>query len=153
MLYKSTRIKAEWQILHTQTRRAWLDVDAFCVEKGFPGVTITDVGRTPSENFAIYLNKFMREGMPRPEAEKKAAARFTWHFSTIMSAADGRGTSPWTEEQYTEIFRFVMRRCGGGMFEILEHDVGQGRHIHIAFRDYLKRREWEQKSRSGAGAV
>lgn len=154
MLYKSARIKAEWQLLHTQVRNAWFELDAWLQGQGLEGVTITDVGRTPAENFGIYRARYIAQGMEPAAAEEKAASRFTWHDSELMCAADGRGSGePWGDEVYARVLAWVTARCPVGQFEVLEHDVGRGRHLHIAFRDFLKRREWEQRRRSRAGAV
>jgi hypothetical protein len=111
-------------------------------------LVVTDAIRTPQENTKIYSAFYFGRGLSREDAAAKAASRFSWHM--VGAAADFRGTSgPYSPEDCVRIGQWLAGRCERPLWEVLEHDVGKGRHFHLGRCDFGWRKDWEKK---GVGA-
>lgn len=162
MLFKTPQIQSEFANLHPELRVLLHDLDEWLFDSKMERLTVTDALRTPADQERIYLPKFLKKGLPEDEAREEARAQFSWHL--LGCAADFRHTfKPYTEEEQKHIWEWLKERCDvtkpdlgqkekAPEWELLLHDVGLGKHFHVARRDFLLLRKWEQQQKRGGVA-
>jgi|GEM_PF-5620059 len=161
MQFAKPALELEFSGLHPETKQLVLDLDAWGLTAGLPEVVVTCVLRTKDEQEKIYspfarnaLRKQMedltlnstettallavREHMTKDGISERAAvarwarSRFSWHL--VACAVDLRNRH-YTAEQRKQVMAWLRTNRGQPQWEILEHDVGRGDHIHIGRRD------------------
>lgn len=144
MLFKTASIGQQYPGLHPELRRVLGELEQQLKEWGLPEPTITEANRTPEEQEEIYWRILSHRAEGRvmkdvPEAEARMLARhkFTYHF--VSAAADLRVADP---DRALAWLQGHLRKERED-FEMLVHDV-VGRHLHVAFRDRVARKLYEQ---------
>lgn len=140
MHFKTPEIGLQWGSLHPELRTRLGELDEFLNESGLPTFTVTDAIRTPDEQEGLWWGDYLKKGYLETEARAKARAQFSWHL--VATAADFRGFKPWGEER-ARVWGWLKQHCASSEWELLEHDVGTGRHFHLAYRDFGRRKKWE----------
>ena len=77
------------------------------------------------------------KGLPETEARAEARKKFSWHLARC--AVDLRNRH-YTPVQLQQVMEFLQRDRKHPLWEILNHDVGRGDHLHIGRRDYSWRK-------------
>lgn len=121
--FKRPSLQREFnELLHPATRACLVEADHYLVSRGLPGILITRIATSDAEVISIY---------------KKL--RFTWHRKDKdgkVRAADFRNTDPkmgrplWCHPDATDFEAWLRHNWPG--YEILFHDVGRGKHGHLA---------------------
>lgn len=120
MKYLSDRERQEFVlILHPATREAILELDAWSQREKLPEPVVVCIHRTEAENAAI-------GGSPR-----------SWHL--LSCAADLR-THHYSAPELAAVEAWVRARCFGSQWEVITQLHGTGPHIHLAYRDFARRR-------------
>lgn len=141
MIFKGAAMLQESKQLHPDVKFALLDLDDFCKAKGYPEIVVTMVLRTAAQQEEIYWRQIANSmHLSEIEARKLARKKFSWH--KVGCAADIRNRH-YTKEQRGQIMLHLLEGRTKGPWEILEHDVGRGDHIHIGRRDFAFRSKWE----------
>lgn len=132
---------------------AWLH------SKGWEPPTLTCIRRTKGDQRRIYvpyaerLVSALARGAPLEPKEKALAVelakmtpaqrvtwaeeKFSWHV--VLCAVDIRNRC-YSRVQRKEIMAFLRHGTNPTDWEILEHDVGRGDHIHVGVRDAARRK-------------
>jgi hypothetical protein len=132
--HNSQRTESEWPLLHPDVQEVVIALDSWTRAKGWPEVVVTDVLRTRAEQEALYWKSIMAaKKCTEFEARKSARSRFSWHM--CFCAADLRD-SHYTSAQLDEVVRWLRAHREPPMWEILDHTVGAGRHLHVARRGF-----------------
>lgn len=132
--FKTPEIGTHWGKLHPELRGLLRHLDDWLFDSGMERPTITETFRTDDEQQRIYTPHFLEQGYPLNEARRLARAKFTWHRE--YSAVDFRHSiKPYTEAERGKIWLRLRELCPQSKWELLEHDVGFGKHFHIARRE------------------
>lgn len=143
MLYKTTAIASQFRALHPDVRSLLYVLDAQLEFWKLPPLTVTDAVRTEDDQERLYLAHYLAKGFLEDEAKRMARKKFSWHLARC--AADFRSSGkPYIDEELDQISLWLHEKCPGSEWELLLHDVGHGKHFHVAKRDFLWRRQWEQ---------
>lgn len=152
MKFKSPHLEVEYDGLHPEVKGVLEALDAWSADNGLPGVVITALFRTRSDMEAIYWRGIARRlalgtpGVPVGEVERSARKlardKFSWHL--CRCAADIRNFH-YLPEQRRQVMAFLRERCPRPMFELVEHDVGKGDHIHVGRKDFGWRKQFPPK--------
>lgn len=159
MIYADPKMKDEYPLLPEQLRKKLEDADAWLKAKGWPELFITCIGRTDDDSERIYTPvaerlvrdlelknlKTDRERVLAGELAKMnptqrrawARAKFSWH--RCLCAVDIRNRC-FSREQRRELMNHLRFGTSPTTHEVLEHDVGRGDHIHLAFKDFAQRK-------------
>lgn len=132
MKFLKPELEMEFGALHPSTRGLAEDLDAWSLENGVPEVVVTHVLRTADDSERLYLPMYLKLGYTPEEARRRARARFSWHL--VGCAVDLRN-SHYTAVQRKQVMQYLRQHCPSGTCELLEHDIGRGNHIHLAFKD------------------
>jgi hypothetical protein len=147
MLFKSPKIGGQFASLHPDLRAVLRALDVWAFDGGMESITITDAIRSADEQERLYTQHYLEKRYAPEDAARLARKRFTWHFASC--AADFRHTvRPYTDEERRKIWLWLREHCPSPEWELLEHNLGFGLHFHVARRDFLWRRKWEQKGRT-----
>lgn len=122
MKFALPHLENEFEHLHPDVRYAVMDLDKYCLANRMPEVVVTHVLRTAKQNDAIY----------------NGLKKFSWHM--CFCAADLRNRH-YTRTQLRNLFEYLKSGRDDSRFEILDHDVGRGAHLHIGRRDF----EWRSR--------
>lgn len=143
MKFKTAALQVEFDGLHPEVRRGVSDLDKWSVANGIPEVVVTHVFRTKAFQEETYwpaiAKRLAAENPKRPvgeiEAEARAEARkkFSWHLVHCAIDIRNRHYSP---DQRRRVMGFLQRGRAAPIWEVLEHDVGRGDHIHLGIRDF-----------------
>jgi hypothetical protein len=131
MRFVTPQLEAEFEHLHKDVRELLLDLDAWSARENIPGVVVTHVFRTPEKQHAIY----------------GGLKTFSWHM--CWCAADIRNRH-YTPEQLRRVMEHIEQERNDSRWEILQHDVGAGNHIHIGRRDFDARRQFQSSQPKGS---
>jgi len=147
------------EALHPDVRAALADADAFCKAQGWPELYLTHLRRTDDDQERIYLPV-----AKRLIAQLQAGAKMKDHdrvLAQALAAMDEAGLRAWARGKFSwhkclcavdvrnRVFsrqqrKLLMERLRKGrpavMWELLEHDVGHGDHIHVGKRDFAWRK-------------
>lgn len=146
MLFKTTAIASQFRNLHPDLRAVLHVLDAQLEFWKLPPLTVTDAIRTQEEQERIYTPHYLAKGFPEDEARRMARRKFSWHLAG--TGADFRSSGqPYSDEEVDQISEWLHVKCSGPEWELLFHDVGHGKHFHVARRCFLWRRKWEQTGR------
>lgn len=141
MKFKTPALEFEFTGLHPDVRKKLIELDIWSVDRGFPEVVITEAFRTPAQMEATYWKSIaaklateLPEASPAAReavARSRARAKFSWHL--VRCAADIRNRH-YTPIQGRAVLTWLKDNCVAG-FEVVQHDVGRGDHIHLGKRD------------------
>ena len=140
MNFKKPSLEAEFAELHPDASRLVHKLDDWSFEQKLPPVVVTHVKRTVDDQERIYTPVLMKNtGMPEKKCRELARQRFSWHL--VLCAVDLRNIH-YTDEERLRVMGFLRSNLGpmAERFELLEHDVGRGDHIHIGIKDQDWRR-------------
>lgn len=143
----------DFPLLPVQIRDKVTGLAAWCHAKGWEAPFITCIRRTPDDQERIYLpfaEKLVRSfqmglhlsdkervlaaelAKMTPEQRKAwARAKFSWHIA--LCAVDIRNRA-YSRTQRVAIMNHLRFGTNTTDWEILEHDVGRGDHVHLALR-------------------
>lgn len=162
-----SKLEGEFVGIHPQVKSLVEQLQYHSENIGFPDVVITHAFRTKTQQKTIYmgvaaviLKKIANDNtltesesdiLERVEQisdsqnitlekafERWAEARFSWHMA--RTAVDLRNKH-YSSKQRAAVMAFLRARISKGEWELLEHDIGRGDHIHLAKRDA----EWKAK--------
>ncbi len=144
MLFKTTAIASQFRDLHPDLRALLHVLDAQLEFWKLSPLTVTDAIRTTEEQERIYAPSFAAKGFSEDEARRMARRKFSWHL--VGTGADFRSSGqPYSDEEQDQISEWLHAKCPGAMWELLLHDIGHGKHFHVAKRDWVWRQKWERK--------
>lgn len=132
MKYLRPELELEVQALHPKVRAKLDELEAWSRDEGLPEPVVTNVLRTEDDQERLYLGLYLSRGHSPDIAREKARARFSWHL--VACAVDLRNRH-YTPPQRKAVMQFLRQQCAPGEWELLEHDIGRGDHIHVAVRD------------------
>lgn len=135
MKFKKPELELEFVAgIHPQLQAKIKDLDEWCLANGYPEVTLTHVLRTKDDQIDIYWLSIQKAnpGMTVQAARNAAAKKFSWHL--VGCAVDIRNTV-YTTTQLVNINAHLKLKTKPGVWEILNHDVGRGEHLHVGIRD------------------
>lgn len=114
----------------------YLGVGAAILQKMKKDVTLTeDESRILERVEAIST----AQNLPIDKAfERWADSKFSWHMARCAVDLRNRHYSP---KQRQAVVAFLRSMVSRGEWELLEHDIGRGDHIHLAKKDS----EWKTK--------
>lgn len=158
MKYADPKMAEEFKLLPVQLQAKLLRADAWLAAQGWPELFLTCVGRTDDDSERIYTpvaDKLVRDlelknlktdrekvlaGILRDmtPAQRKAWARakFSWH--RCLCAVDVRNRV-FSREQRRALMNHLRFQTDSATWEVLEHDIGRGDHIHLAYKDFEQR--------------
>lgn len=143
MQFKTPVIASQFLGLHPDLRVLLHDLDEWLWDNKMERLTVTDALRTREDQRRLYTKTYQAQRMSDAEAQDKAFRRFSYHLCAC--AADFRHTvKPYMADEQKRIWEWLAKHCTGSEWELLEHDLGWGKHFHIARRDFEWRRKWEQ---------
>ena len=144
----------DFALLPQQLRDKMTGFAAWLHSKGWEAPFITCIRRTPDDQERIYfpyaekLVRSLEMGLALSDKERVLAAelakmtpeqrkawaraRFSWHVA--LCAVDIRNRC-YSRAQRREIMNHLRFGTNTTDWEILEHDVGRGDHIHLGVRD------------------
>lgn len=154
-------LKVEFDGLHPAVKAVIQSLQSYSESVGFPNVVITHCWRTKVHQKKMYtsvadniLEKLKNDitltdeesrMLERVESIAKsqnlslekafdrwAETKFSWHMARC--AADIRNRH-YNKSQRQAVMAFLMGKISRGEWELLEHDIGRGDHIHIAKKD------------------
>ncbi len=144
MLFKSTAIASQFRDLHPDLKAVLYVLDAQLDFWKLPPLTVTDALRSADEQEALYTTHYLKKGFAQDEAERMARKKFSWH--RVGTAVDFRSSGhPYTDDERDQISQWLHEKCPSPEWELLFHDIGHGKHFHVARQDFLWRRKWEQR--------
>ncbi len=135
MKFKTPVLELEFTAgLHPRVKAKIEDLDAWCQANHYPEVTLTHILRTKDEQIDIYWTSIQKAnpGMTIQAARNAAAKKFSWHL--VGCAVDIRNTV-YTLQQLVNIQAHLKLRTKPGEWEVLNHDVGRGEHLHCGLKD------------------
>lgn len=148
MIFKTPAMEEQWKDAHPELRDVIGVLEAQLVAWGYPPICVTEVDRTKAENFAIYFQRELADGLTESHARWRAERQFSYHFCGC--AVDFRSSGdPYNAGQRERIFWWLRKRCPVGPWGLLFHDTGSGLHFHLERKDGARRKAWE----AGQGAV
>lgn len=155
MLFKTPRLKEEFGRLHPELQTLVHDLDEWLFESGMERLTVTDAIRTLDEQQAIYTPHYLAKRLEPGAAKRMARAKPSWHLYSC--GIDFRhSVNPYKPEERARIWEWLKNRTTPDPYEkdaltweLLDHDVGLGKHFHLAVRDWVWRRKWEQENPRG----
>ena len=139
MKFKTDRLSTELALVHPEVSRLMDDLDVWCASQGIHEPIITHAIRTIGEQEAIYTPLYIKTGFDEDSSRMRARGKFSWHL--CRCAVDFR-SSHYSNNDIRAVYGFIKQRILGRttLFEFMQHDVGQGDHFHLGFRDY----EWKK---------
>lgn len=145
MRYKSSALEMEFLAgLHPLVKAHLIALDEWSVSQGIPEVVITHVLRTKEDMEIMYWKRIHRQANPAiSESLARAMARrkFSWHL--VGCAADIRNRH-YLPAQRKQVMYYLRKLTGGpnpSKYELLEHDIGRGDHIHLGVKDEQWKKE------------
>lgn len=151
--FASPQMAEDFPLLPMEVRDKVTGLAALCHAKKWEVPVVTCIRRTPDDQERIYtpyaqkLAQMHQKGLTleqqeralaaqlarmTPEEQKAwARAKFSWHVA--LCAVDLRNRD-YSRQQRKEIMNFLRHGTNTTDWEILEHDVGRGDHIHLARR-------------------
>lgn len=159
--FAGTKMQDDFPLLPQQLRDKVTGLAAWLHSKGWEAPFITCIRRTQDDQERIYLpyaEKLVRslqmglplsdkervlagelEKMTPEEREAWARAKFSWHCA--LCAVDIRNRV-YSRAQRKAIMDFLRYGTNATEWEVLEHDVGRGDHLHLAFRDIDRKKAY-----------
>jgi hypothetical protein len=138
--YKHPSLKDEVPKLHQATLGALCLISLRLEEAKLHCPVLTEVGRTRAMQTDRYWRAIMKAaGCSEAEAKERARQRFSWHL--VYCAFDMRNWC-YTAKQLPKVMALIRQACAEqrpletqSKWEILSHDVGNGSHIHVGYKD------------------
>ena len=116
--------------LHYKVRDLCNELEAESKKRGWHEPVVTAVSRD--------VDFYLKRGL-KPKA-------FSWHF--VDCAVDLRNWH-YTPEQLPNVLEWLKSKTDSSEWEVVTEDHGTGPHFHIGYRDFSRRRAWEQKLNGG----
>ncbi len=143
MVFKYPGLSREYSQLHPKVKALGDDLDIWVREQGWPDVMITHVVRTAAQQEAWYWKSIydatkVTEELARAAARKKPS----WHF---WYCAFDFSSKRYSVTQERRILEYLQSGRGRPDWEIYGHNIGQGDHFHVAFRDVSWKAKWSQQ--------
>lgn len=154
-------MQEDFPLLPQQLRDKVTGLAAWLHSKGWEAPFITCIRRTSDDQERIYtpyaqkLARLHQKGLTLEEKERALAAelarmtpeeqkawaraKFSWH--NVLCAVDIRNRV-YSRVQRKAIMDHLRYGTNTTDWEILEHDVGRGDHVHLARRDVDRRKAW-----------
>lgn len=161
MKFLEPKMAEEYRLLPEALRLKLEAADAWLVAQGWPDLFLTCVGRSDDDSERIYTPyaeaqaALFSKGLLKTDKEKvlgrqlaamtpeqrKAWARkkFSWH--RCLCAVDIRNRI-YSRTQRKALMDFLRKGTNTTEWELLEHDVGRGDHIHASRRDFGQRKRY-----------
>ena len=159
MIYATPAMAEEFKQLPEALQAKLLAADSWLKGQGWPELFLTCVGRTDDDSERIYTpvaDKLVRDlGLKNLKTDREkvlagilrdmnalqrkawARAKFSWH--RCLCAVDIRNRV-YSREQRRALMNHLRFGTDAATWEILEHDVGRGDQIHLAFKDFAQRK-------------
>lgn len=116
-----------WSLLHPKVQEFVIDFAEESTQRKWPLPMFTDSTRTPARQRIIYPDRH-----PLP---------FSWHLTVPCCGLDAR-TRHYAPTERQDLVAWVDARCPKPTWEVLVHDVGLGKHLHVAYRDLALKAAW-----------
>lgn len=134
MKFKTPALADEFARLHPDVIAAVRALDDFSHENRLPELVVTHAIRTPEMQEAIYWRGLAKsKGLSEADARAEARKKFSWHLARC--AVDLRNNH-YTAVQRRQVMEFLKQGREKPHWEVIEHDVGRGDHIHLGRRDF-----------------
>ena len=134
MKFKTPALAAEFNRLHPDVIAAVKALDDFSHANRLPELVVTHAIRTPEMQEDIYWRGIHKStGLSEKEARAQARKKFSWHLARC--AVDLRNNH-YTAVQRKQVMEFLRDGRERPHWEVIEHDVGRGDHIHLGRRDF-----------------
>lgn len=144
MLYKFPHLEVEYDGLHPKVRDVMKQLEVFCQSRAYAEPMATHIHRSVKVQEEFYWRSLMKANKcTEAKARELARAKFTWHF--VFCAIDLRDWV-WKPHQVPEVLKFLKSLCDSSEWECLYHDVGQGMHLHVGYKDYQWCKTYQIKS-------
>lgn len=137
MLFKSPELAVQFVRVHPVLKTLLAAFGNFCDQQGFPEPVATHILRVRDQQEDIYwriIHTQAKGELTEAQSRNQARHRFTWHF--VFCAVDLRDYI-YTKEQLAVLLGWLRRNTIEPQWELLYHDVGRGKHLHIGIRDNL----------------
>lgn len=148
MKFKEPHLEVEFREMHPDVRDVLVALDAWSVKHRIPETVVTHVFRGRAfmeETYWLGIAKKLTIQLPNASpaeveriARETARMKFSWHL--VRCAADIRNRH-YTKEEREDVFAWLRVHCKPPMFELVQHDVGKGDHIHVGRKDL----EWKTR--------
>lgn len=157
--FASPEMAEDFPLLPTPLRDKVTGLAAWLHSRGWEAPFITCIRRTEDDQECIYLPyaqklaRMHQKGLTLEDKERALAAelakmtpeeqrawaraKFSWHVA--LCAVDIRNRV-YSRQQRKEIMNFLRHGTNTTDWEILEHDVGRGDHIHLGRRCHERRK-------------
>jgi hypothetical protein len=112
--------------LHFKTRELCKAFEKFSEQAGLPEPVITSISRDP--------DFYEDEGLP--------TKKFSWHY--VNCAADLR-VKHYSPTQLALVIGWFSEKCRSSEWELDHENHGTGPHVHVAYREFGLRRDWEKE--------
>ena len=129
MKFKRATLALEMELVHQRLFELLTRFERFCVGMGYGEPVITSLGRSP----AFYVVN----GLP--------PKKFSWHYTRPICAADLR-KHHLTPQQLEACEAWWEENTKGPQWEFLSESHGTGSHWHVAWRDFVLRKAYQQKT-------
>lgn len=137
MRFKSAALDMEFHGgLHPAVKDIVKDLDDWSKEQGLPSVVITHVLRTREDMEVLYWKRIHRQANPpisEALARSMARRKFSWHL--VGCAVDIRNNHYLPGQRKAVMAKLRTLAKPAHKFELLEHDIGRGDHIHLGIKD------------------
>jgi hypothetical protein len=159
MKFATPKMAEEFKQLPQALQDKLVKADTWLTAQGWPELFITCIGRTDDDSERIYTpvaDRLVRDlelknlktdrekvlaGMLQKmtAAERKhwARTKFSWH--NFLCAVDIRNRV-YSREQRRALMNHLRFGTNAAEWEILEHDIGRGDHIHLSRKDFEQRK-------------
>lgn len=159
MLYKTTAIASQFRGSHPALKTLFFVLDAQLDFWKLPPLTVTDAHRTREEQRTLYTPHYLAKGFSLANAQRMAENKFSWHLAKC--ALDFRSSGqPYSDDEEDKISLWLDDKCKAPpaepgepeplTWELLLHNLGYGRHFHVAVRDWDWHSRWEREQRGRA---
>jgi hypothetical protein len=142
MRYKYSGLSSEFRELHPMPRTLILSLDEYVQRQGWPSVMVTHIIRTKKQQEEWYWKRLADGGRATEEIARKAAANkpslHLWRCALDFSS------KIYTKDQVDRILAYLKAGRDTPEWEILYHDIGQGTHFHLGYRDDTWKARWSQ---------
>lgn len=153
MLFKTPRQAEEFKRLHLEVQTLAHDLDEWLFDSGMERLTVTETIRTLDEQERLYTDHYLKKRLEPSVARRMARQKPSWHL--CAAAFDFRhSVNRYTDAERARIWEWLKTRTTPDpgekdalTWELLDHDIGFGKHFHVAVRDWVWRRRWEQKQK------
>lgn len=143
MDFKYAYLKKQYALLHPKVQGVVQELDLWLTRENLPVMILTHIYRTPQEQELFYWKQVSEDLNCAEEiARETARNKFSWH--RCYCAVDIRNSN-FSAVDKTRIFKQLKTGRGDSRWEILNHDIGQGEHFHVGYKDFDWRHRWSNQ--------